>query len=394
MKPDTKEIGDFFAARGGPFYELQRRLGLLHEDAFRAGSRAMLFVGVAWGVPLLLSLITGNAFGTYADSPYLLDPRVWAKFFIAVALFILMEKQVEVRLKKHLEQFARAPLLAPGSFEAAARAVTRALKRRDARFAEAICLGIALLLSIALYLRLLDSETAYWAVQLSQHGNSLTMSGWWVVAVSNPIFVFLLMRGLWRLFVWSMLLRELATLDLRLIATHPDGHGGLAFLGQYPNAYVTFIFALSCVLGAAIAHQLLDSTLSMATYGYLMGGWLLVMLALFAYPLTAFKKPLTELKERTLLIYSSQATRHHRAAERELVGENISAAEDAEQTSAGEIPDPSKVLVSVRKLSVFLLNREGLLPVSAAALLPLVAAGATQLPFKEILKVLKRLLLL
>ncbi len=58
------------------------------------------------------------------------------------------------------------------------------------------------------------------------------------------------------------------------------------------------------------------------------------------------------------------------------------------------VADPSKVLVSVRKLSVFLLNREGLLPVSAAALLPLVAAGATQLPFKEILKVLKRLLLL
>ena len=394
MKPDTKEIGDFLAARGGPFYELQRRLGLLREDTFRAGSRSMLFVGVAWGVPLLLSLITGSAFGAYVDSPYLLDPRVWAKYFIAVALFILMEKQVEVRLNKHLEQFARAPLLAPGSFEAAARAVSRALKRRDARFAEAICLGIALLLSIALYLRLLESDTAFWAVQLLQHGNSLTMSGWWVVAVSNPIFIFLLLRGLWRLFVWSMLLRELATLDLRLIATHPDGHGGLAFLGQYPNAYTMFIFALSCVLGAAIAHQLLERTLGMATYGYLMGGWLLAMLALFAYPLTAFRKPLTDLKECTLLIYSSQATRYHRAAERELLGENISAAEDAEQTSAGEIPDPSKVLVSVRKLSVFLLNREGLLPVSAAALLPLVAAGATQLPFKEILKVLKRLLLL
>jgi len=42
---------------GGPFYDLQRQLGLLREDTFRAGSRALLFVGLAWGVPLILSLI-------------------------------------------------------------------------------------------------------------------------------------------------------------------------------------------------------------------------------------------------------------------------------------------------------------------------------------------------
>lgn len=394
MKPETKEIGDFLAAHGGPFYEMQRRLGLLHKDAFHAGSRALIYVGLAWGVPLILSLIAGDAFGVYADSPYLLDLRAWARFFVAVGLFVLMEKQVEERLNKHLEQFARAPLLAPGSFEAAARAVTRALKRRDSRIAEAICLMIAISISLALYFRLLEPDTTFWAVHLSQHGNSLTMAGWWLLVVSNPIFVFLLLRALWRLFVWSMLLRELAALDLRLIATHPDGHGGLAFLGQYPNAYMMFVFAISCVLGSIIAHELLDSTLGMVAYGYIMGGWLMIMLALFAFPLIAFKKPLTELKERTLLLYSSQATRYHRAAERKLLGGNISAAEDAEQTPAEEIPDPSKELAIVSKLSGLLLNREGLLPVSAAALLPLVAAGATQLPFKEIMKVLKRLLLL
>jgi hypothetical protein len=52
------------------------------------------------------------------------------------------------------------------------------------------------------------------------------------------------------------------------------------------------------------------------------------------------------------------------------------------------------MLLSVRKLSTFLFNREALLPISAAALLPLVAAGATQLPFKEILKIMKKMLLL
>jgi hypothetical protein len=125
-----------------------------------------------------------------------------------------------------------------------------------------------------------------------------------------------------------------------------------------------------------------------------MGGWLLIVLIILAWPLLAFRKSLADLKERTLFICSAQATRHHRAAERELLGKNVSAAEDAEAVPVSEIPDPSKTFAAAGKLSVLPVGRIALLPVSAAALLPLVAAGATQLPIKELLKVLKRLLLL
>lgn len=394
MKPESIEIGDYLAAHGGPFYELQRQLGLLRENALRTVPRALLFVALAWGVPLILSLLAGDALGHYADSPFLLDMRAWSRFFLAVALFILMEQKLEASLNKHLKQFVRAPLLAPDSFESAALAVTRALKRRDALLAEVVILAIAIVLSLTLYQRLLGMELSFWAVHYSPQGNILTLAGWWLICVSNPIFAFLLLRVLWRLIVWSILLRELAALDFRLVATHPDGHGGLAFLGQYPNSYTLFVFALSTVLASVIAHELIDSTLNIATYGYLMAGWLLFVLLLFASPLAAFRKQLTQLKEQTLLAYSSQATRHLRASERELIGGNISAAKDAEQLSAEQIPDTSKMLPVVCKLSTFLLNREGLLPISAAALLPLVAAGATQLPFKEIFKVMKKLLLI
>ena len=149
MTNEGGRIGEFLLARGGPFYDLQRQLGLLRENSFRAGSRALLFVGLAWGVPLILSLIDGNAFGQPSDKPYLLELGVWARFLVAVGLFMLMERQVEERLRELLLELVRAPLLAPGSIEAAAKAVTRALKRRDARLAEAICLVIAILATIA-----------------------------------------------------------------------------------------------------------------------------------------------------------------------------------------------------------------------------------------------------
>lgn len=158
--------------------------------------------------------------------------------------------------------------------------------------------------------------------------------------------------------------------------------------------YTTFVFALSCVLGAVVADQLLRGDLTLSTNGYVMGAWLLIVLGLFAYPLQAFSKPLNELKEQTLLVSSAQATRHFRAAERELLGRNMSAAEDAESASTSEIADPSRLFTAAKKLSTFLIDRSAPLPVSAAALLPLVAVGATQMPFKELFKMAKRLLLL
>ena len=387
-------IGEFLVARGGPFYELQRRLGLLREEAFHAGSRAVLFVFLAWGVPLLLSLIEGHALGSFADRPYLLALGPWSRYFIAVGLFVLMERQIEDRLRLFLRQFLSAPLLAPGSFEPAARAVNRALRRRDSPLAEAVCLLLAILGTLFTFFNMADTEVSTWALRVAGDERSLTLAGWWAVLVSNLVFGFLLLRWLWRHAVWAVLLRDIAALDLRLVASHPDGHGGLAFVGQYPNAYVTYVLAVSFVVGAAVAKQMLEAGLDTATYSYIMTGWLIIVLALFAVPLMAFVKPLKTLKEKTILASSAQATRHFRASERGVLGRNISAAEDAEAEAGKEAPDPTKVFAAAQKLKTLPFSRTALLPISAAALLPLVGAGATQLPFKEILAVFKRLLLL
>jgi hypothetical protein len=42
------EPADFLIAHGGPFYELQRQLKLLHRDTLAAGKRAALFAAIAW----------------------------------------------------------------------------------------------------------------------------------------------------------------------------------------------------------------------------------------------------------------------------------------------------------------------------------------------------------
>jgi hypothetical protein len=92
-------VDEFLIARGGPFYALQHRLGLLHGRALNAGRRAAILVGLAWGMPLLLSALFGHAIGPAASRPFLLDLGAWARFVVAIGIFVLMERLVEERLR-------------------------------------------------------------------------------------------------------------------------------------------------------------------------------------------------------------------------------------------------------------------------------------------------------
>ena len=79
---------------------------------------------------------------------------------------------------------------------------------------------------------------------------------------------------------------------------------------------------------------------------------------------------------------------------RNTLGKNVIG--DGEKTIKGDdIQDPGKLYDAAKKLSPMLVTRSTLVPVSAAALLPFLAIGLTQLPMKvSWASILKRLLLL
>jgi hypothetical protein len=397
--PDTEgmevvgrqQAEDFLASHGGPFYELQARLRMLSAEALRVRSRAAIFVALAWGVPLLLGLPSSLSLRGGREA-YLLDLSAWARFFLAIAAFVLAELPVEGQLRSKLAQFLRAPILAPESQAMAAAAVTAALKERDSRLAEIVALVLGAGAGFFAYHSLESEASSSWAIVHGVDGARLTAAGWWSVFVSLPLCFFLLFRGLWRHLVWARLLRRIAGLELRLVATHPDGKGGLGFLAEYPNAYTIFVFGMSMVVAAALARNLVQSSVSVSALSIVMGGWLAIVLALFAYPLAAFTPRLARLREDTILRLGAEATRFHRAAERKLLGGNVAADSSGEAEETGA--DPTKTFDTTRKLSLFLLSRAAILPVTAAALIPFALAGAVWLPYEEVLSVLKKLLLL
>lgn len=389
-RPDPAP-SEFLAYHGGPFFALQGHLKLLRQHALRVGFRAALFVALAWGVPFLLGLPRSFSL-EHGQGAYLTDFGVWAKFFVGIGAFVLAEYHVEKGLKATLSQFTRAPIIAPTSFPVAAAIVASALRQRDARGAELACLAMAVFASTLSYLNFHTVEVSSWAVEHSLEGNRVTLAGWWSICFSLPLFVFLFLRGAWRHLVWARMLRKLAKLDLRLVATHPDGKGGLAFLGEYPNAYAIFVFGMSCAIAAAAAKYSHHEDLSMTTLSMVMSGWLAIVISFFAHPLSAFTAPLLRLKEQGLSLLGAQATQYYRSAERKAVGRNVFSDPTPEPDT--ELSDPGKLYEATRKLSTFLVNRAAVVPVAAAALIPFAVVGASKLPYKDVLSVLKKLLLL
>jgi hypothetical protein len=382
-------LADFLASHGGPFYELQARLHLLQARSLKVRSRAVIFVAIAWGGPLLLGLPDSISL---RDGSYLVDLSAWARFFLAVAAFILAEEQVERGLRTRLDQFTRAPLIAPEAASNAAAAVSTALRERDSSIAEIVALLLAAGVATASFIILKSSDSTSWAVTYAADSNTLTAAGWWSVCVSLPLCYFLLFRGLWRHFVWAMLLRRIAGLDLRLVATHPDGKGGLGFLAEYPNAYMFFVFGMSSLVSAALAKNLIHGSVSIAAFSTVMAGWLAIVIVIFALPLSAFSPPLAKLKQRAMLWLAADATKYHRMVERKQFGRNV-VANGGNEIEEG-LADPTKLFETTRKLSSVLVSRGAIIPVSAAALIPFAIAAAVWLPVKEVVSVLKKLLLL
>lgn len=390
----AERLDRFDIAEGGPFAELQARLQLLGEKAATAPRRAALFVAIAFVVPLIIAILSGVAWGPFSERPFLLDWGVWARFVAAIGILVLMERLVAERLKLHLRQFVETPLLAPGAMASAGAALSRALRRRDSPVAEIVCIVLGYVATFVGVYAGTNSHGSSWLASGAAGAEHLTATGWWVALISSPLFWFLLLRWLWRHLVWALLLYEISKLELRLVVTHPDGLGGLAFIGQYPNAFAAMVLAMSCVLAAATAKAFQQDALELTAYGYMMAAWLITVLLLFGLPLLSFRWPLSRLKQQALLAASAASTRHFRAAERASLGGNLAAAKDADTTAVGDIPNPTATYTAAKKLRTITFSREALLPVAAAAILPLVAAGSTRLPFAELWKIARKLLLL
>ncbi len=372
---------------GGPFYRLQQRLGLLGPDLLPPMSTALLFAAIAWLPPALLSLVQGLAWSeSLGGRAFFLDFGAYARFLIAIVMFVVMERTAEKRIAALIRQFRDAGLVPPEERSRFITALQLADRRSSSALAEAIILGVAYVVSASGAFHSLSLLQESWLGSLVDGHARFSAAGWWILLVSLPLFWFLLLRWLWRFVVWTRLLRDFAKVKLRLVATHPDQSGGIGFLSLYPPTFSALVFALSCVTASAALQEMVFAGAPLASMRLPFGGWLVLVLIIFVGPLLVFAGPLAQLKNRALLEYGALAGQHNLAFEakwvrREEVGEAALGA--AEISSLADLASGFQAVEAMKPIPA---GKETLMPLVVAAGLPWLAVAATQVPLGEILK--------
>ncbi|MBY3075206.1 hypothetical protein HFO71_33520 [Rhizobium laguerreae] len=365
---------------GGPFYELMTRLGMR-----KRGWRAFVFAGLCWTIPVLLLLATRGGHGA---GLFLHDWGAWAKFLIAPVLLTLAEKPIGFALDECVSMLFRIPLVSSQSMPDARKALRDAGARTAAGFPELVCLGLALAATIFNASTFLGGSAPPWAVG----DGSISMTGFWCLAVGNTVYWFLLIRLVWKHVIWCLFLSSVARCHLRLVVTHPDGHGGLGFLSYYPAGYGLFTLAVSSVFAAGVGHVMQRQTVTPGFFAAVCVAWLIVVIIYYCVPLLGAALQVLSLKRKAVLHSLTKVTDFERSSERAILGEN--ALPDEAEPEARELHDVKPIYLASMKTSALLINKGNVLPVLVPALLPMLVVGASYLPYSQLGPIVKRLLLL
>jgi hypothetical protein len=237
----------FSVVEGGPFSLLCARLGLLSPALGRTGRRAAALTALAW-VPLAAL----SAAGPGGPGAFFSDAATQVRLLLALPLLVLTERFAHPRQRFVPAVFLERGLVRDADLPAFGAAIAAARRLRDGPL-ELWLLAVVAAARLAFWRLPVGTPRAGWALADSQAGPALTAAGLWYGALAVPLYQFLLLRWLARLFIWARLLWRLSRLDLRLSAAHPDRAGGLDFLSAASSAFSPLIFSQSALLAAMLS---------------------------------------------------------------------------------------------------------------------------------------------
>jgi hypothetical protein len=379
-------LPEFSFAGTGFVSRLSAKAGVSGRDPTRVARTSILLGFASWLVLFLLSLASGHALPGGVARPFLTDLRVDGRLLLAVPLLLVADLAVSRRLAAVVRFFLEAGLVREGGQAAFEAAVGHLERRRDSSLAEALLLALAFAASVASVVTQAGSSAASWIAV----GGTLTPAGWCYGLALLPLFLFLVLRWIWRGASWAVFLRDVSRLDLELSAAHPDHAGGLGFVGRGQTAFCIVVAALSAVLACAAGERYLREGASVLQYQSAFGGFIVLCLAAVLAPLLVFGKALARLKDTALLRYGALAASHQRAFESKWLAARPPDGQILGSPDVSSLADLAVSYELVLRMKPVPIDVATVAAVLLAAALPLLPAVATAVPLKDILgKLLK-----
>lgn len=282
------------------------RSGIRRGKPPTTAQRIVLVILVGW-VPLFVLALGQSVFaGDTGWHSLLLGAGAHARYLVAAPLLILADVVCARRLDAIVQNFVTSGIVPEPERPRFAEAVASTRRGLASPAAEVAVLVLAYVVTFAFIPPTADVP-AWHKLDGSALDNS--PAGWWHLLVSLPLLLTLFFGWIWRLILWTRLLALIARLDLRLIATHPDGAAGLGFLGNSLRAFTIVALAPATAAAGNSAHLVLTGSDIPTPLLLFNVAALAVLVVMFAAPLTVFTPKLTSTWRRASFEYGGLAIR-------------------------------------------------------------------------------------
>jgi hypothetical protein len=208
-----------------------------------------------------------------------------------------------------------------------------------------------------------------------------------------PIFIFAWLRWVWRLIIWAFLLFRISRLKLRLTATHPDHAGGLAFVSVGQRRFAVLVLAVSTLLSTSIAEEIFFKGATLRTFEPEIVAFFVACVAAITGPLIVFSPLMIQAKLRDWGKYGVLAANYTQAFDDKWVQrENFSREELLGSSDIQSLADLKNSYEGISQMRVLLPDRQTILVLLIAYVLPLAPLLATVIPLRQIVTELLKLL--
>jgi len=388
--PADEAEGSFSPVENEPPLRWHRLLHLAPPNGLGVGRRAVFYALIAW-LPIVVWAAAAGRLSTDASGePLLQHYGVHVRCLIAIPLLILAEAQLHATFLRLVPQFRDGGFIAPAANADFDELIATVRRLRDATLPWIFLFGVALAWTIG------DSSERHadamaWALE---NGDGYGFGGLWYAYVVRPVFLALLLGWLWRLALTGYFFFRLGKLGLSLVPTHPDRVGGLAFLDALPGAYSMVSFALSAVFASQWAHQILHHGAALQSLRLpivaLVLGWTCVLLL----PLLALAPMLGATKRRALAAYSTLVAHQDRLVHRRwILREPIEAAPLPDASEIGPVANAHGMYDAVKVMRPIPFGKRAIMAILIPLALPLLVMAGLQVPLKELLGKLVKVLI-
>jgi hypothetical protein len=378
----------FSLVAGGPFHSVLRLCGLVAADELPTWRTGGVLAVFAW-LPLAMLTVVQSLFDDgYFGLGFFSDPTVYSRYLVAIWAMIATERYADERIELLTRQFRDARLLPDESRSGFEAAIATADRRSSSRLAEGIVFLMAIAQSSLVARYIVAASGSSWEGKVIADEVVLSWAGQTAGLVSNPLFIFLALRWVWRFAVWTMLLFRVSRLPLQLTPMHPDRSAGLGFLSIYPSIFTGFVFALSCVIATSFLKELGIEEHDTQTVWIAISVWLAMVLFMFLGPLLVFVHPLYLARERALLEYGRLANQFHLSFHHTWIAEGRSGEELMGSSDPSSASDLNASVQAVQEMRFAPIDRSAVFQLVTAAGVPMLAVVAKQISLAEVVKLI------